>query len=137
MKIARFAEQKEDNRWGWVVVESDDGVVLNRIEWSIVSFASKADADQDLAEHTMAPRDTSGRRIRSKEQLQHLIRAASEACEDCADAYFGGVYWHEPDDAGCNWSISTMGGNDWKGCLECIQLVARELRANYSIAEEG
>ncbi len=68
------------------------------------------------------------------EELQEKIRAeAAKYPDECGDAYFGGVYWHEPDENGCNWSISTMRGRDWSGCLGRLAPFATRLRANFNI----
>ena len=68
------------------------------------------------------------------EDLLELIRAeAAKYPDECNDAYFGGVYWHEPDEIGCNWSISMIRGRDWSGCLERLHQFAIGLRGLYNI----
>ncbi|SCB10092.1 hypothetical protein GA0116996_101613 [Cupriavidus alkaliphilus] len=75
------------------------------------------------------------REIKTADEIRALVQEAADRCEDCADAHFGGVYWHEPDETGCNWSISTMRGTSWKPCFDCVQPAAVELRAKYNLPE--
>jgi hypothetical protein len=67
------------------------------------------------------------------EELQEKIREEAAKYSECGDAYFGGVYWHEPDETGCNWSFSTIRGRDWSGCLDRLGPFAARLRAHYNI----
>jgi hypothetical protein len=74
------------------------------------------------------------RMILMAEELQQLIRdEAAKFPGECKDCYFGGVYWHEPDETGCNWSISTIRGPDWSGCLGRLHGFAMRLRERYNI----
>ena len=54
------------------------------------------------------------REIKSAEEIRALVQEAADECPECAESHFGGVYWHEPDETGCNWSISTIRGTAWK-----------------------
>ena len=127
--------QDEHGRWRWVAGHL--GPASGRIAQGVVTFETKGEAEADFAIQANAPMDKAGRRVLEKEYLQRLIRAAAARCEECEDAYFGGVYWHQRDAAGCNWRVSTIGGADWKGCFDCIQPVAIQLRATFAIADEA
>jgi hypothetical protein len=121
-----------NGRWHW----SDNAPMGKMPSAAVVSFASKAEAQEDLEQHTKGS-FAMGRFVTSKDHIQTMVRAATDACADCKDAHFGGVYWHEIDEMGCNWSISTMQGPDWKGCFDCVQPTALQLRKLYSIPDEG
>jgi hypothetical protein len=73
------------------------------------------------------------RTVARPEELQEKIRDEAAKYTECADAYFGGVYWHEPDETGCNWSVSTIRGRDWSGCLDRLRNFVARLRANYKL----
>jgi hypothetical protein len=73
------------------------------------------------------------RTVVKPEELQEKIRDEAAKYAECGDAYFGGVYWHEPDETGCNWSISAIRGGDWSGCLDRLGRFAAQLRATYNL----
>lgn len=123
-------------RWTWEIAEMDDAISLSRKYWSPVSFESDEDANRDMSEHLAATLDETGRRIRTKDQIQELIRMAAQACPDCDGVYFGGVYRHARDRDGCNWGISTMAGIDWATCYACVNEAAIEIRRAYSVPED-
>jgi len=127
--------QDEHGRWQWIAGHL--GPTGGRIAHGFVTFETKGEAEADFAILAKAPVDKAGRLTLEKDYLQRLIRAAAARCEECDHAYFGGVFWHERDASGCNWSVSTMGGEDWKGCFDCVQPVAIQLRATFAIADEG
>lgn len=137
MRTTEEFVQGENGRWEWVIFAVQDDLTRGKLAISVISFPSRLDAQTDLQQHVTAPLDESGRGIRSKEEIRELIRLAATACDDCNDAYFGGVYWHERDASGCNWSISTINGQDWAGCMDCMRPAATRLRETYNIADEG
>lgn len=73
--------------------------------------------------------------IKSPEEIRALVQEIADKCEACSECYFGGVYWHEPDDSGCNWSISMIQGPTWRECFRCVQEDAIGLRAKYNIPD--
>jgi len=73
------------------------------------------------------------RMVVKPEELQEKIRDEAAKYSECGDAYFGGVYWHEPDETGCNWSISSIRGRDWSGCLDRLGPFAARLRSRYNV----
>jgi len=129
------ALQGDDGRWRWVGAEKNPKGF--RLDAGIVSFESKAEALDDLAAHQVASLDATGRLVLPKEHIQRLIRAAAQPCEACEATYFGRVYWHERDEMGCNWSVSTIQGSNWSACFDALQPTAIQLRQAYSIPDEG
>jgi len=73
------------------------------------------------------------RMMLKKDALEEMIRDEAAKYEECKDCYFGGVYWHEPDETECNWNVSMIRGQDWSGCLGRMQAFATELRERYSV----
>lgn len=137
MNIGTDVIKQEDGRWIWTVMSVNDDAGSGAVGQSILSFSTNEEARLDLDAHFAAPLTGNGRRIRSKEDIQALIRVAASMCKDCTDSYFGGVYWHEPDNTGCNWSVSCISGADWRGCMDCIHAAAVDLREQYNIKDEG
>ncbi len=52
--------------------------------------------------------------------------------EQRGHVYFGGIYWHEPDERGCNWSVSTISGRNWSDSLGRLTPFAEQLRTRYN-----
>lgn len=130
-------EQTTTKRWLWVIHAPHEGISGGRIDTSRISFSDKDDAEIDLQQHLAAAPDESGRLVRSKGELQELVRHATTCCADCRDTYVGGVVWHEADADGCNWNVSTANGDDVPACMECLRPFAVHLRQTYNIPDEG
>lgn len=129
--------QNEAERWEWVIISMENSLMRGKLGVSAISFRERADAELDGQQHLEAEIGEDGRPIRTKAQLQNLIRLAADECPSCVDTVFGGIYWHEPDAMGCNWSVSTIRGDDWSDCFDCLQPAATSLRETYNIAYEG
>lgn len=127
--------REANGEWRWVAGElTGKGGYFSA---GIVAFGTEEEAASDMRIQSAAELDETGRRILPKEHLQSMIRALAAGCDDCEYTYFGGVYWHERDSSGCNWSVSTMSGDDPHGCFDCVRPGAAQLRASFSIAGEG
>ena len=46
------------------------------------------------------------RRIESKETIGKLIVAETIQHADCVNVTWNEVFWHAPDETGCNWGIT-------------------------------
>ena len=130
-------QQESDGRWRWAVAEMGEHGDRWWLATGLVSFESKTEAQEDFDLHQKAVRNNLNRLVLSKDHVQRLVRALAQTCPSCDNTYFGGVYWHEPDEMGCNWSVSTMNGPDFQGCFDEIQAGAISLRQAYSIPDEG
>lgn len=75
------------------------------------------------------------RKIRSKEYLQEKIKEVALTHAECAGVQFGGVYRHEADETGCNWSVSIVSGPEWTDCFVAMEQFLFALRAEYNISE--
>jgi hypothetical protein len=71
--------------------------------------------------------------ISRPEELQELIRDEAAKYAECKDCYFGGVYWHEPDESECNWNMASIRGQDWSGCLDRMLAFVTRLRERYNV----
>jgi hypothetical protein len=121
--------------WRWVI-RRPDRVAPGLIN-AFVCFETKAEAADDFAIHAAGHIDETGRWVLPKAHVQNLVRAIAAPCAECADIHFGGVYWHEPDDDGCNWSVSTLRGlGAYAECMACVQPAAIQLRRRYAIPGE-
>lgn len=75
------------------------------------------------------------RSIKTPDELREFLLTETAKHMDCKDSYFGGIYWHEPDETGCNWQVSTGKGNDWSKCIERILPFVQRLREDYNIPD--
>ena len=75
------------------------------------------------------------RLIRSREELEATIKEEALGHAVCAGVEFGGVYWHEVDETGCNWSISIVSGPEWTDCFVAMEDFIFTLRQTYNIPE--
>ncbi|WP_061941920.1 hypothetical protein [Collimonas pratensis] len=108
MKYGYAVEQNADGRWQWFVIGANEDFASGSFGGSLISFATKEAAETDFHQHATGERDTYGRVIRPKAEIQNLVRTAAEATPECADHEFGEVYWHERDASGCNWDIRVL-----------------------------
>jgi hypothetical protein len=76
------------------------------------------------------------REIKTKSELQDMIREAAELCEDCQDCEFGEIFAQEPDESGCNWNVSAARGEGRLACMTCLQPAATELRKEYNLIDQ-
>ena len=75
------------------------------------------------------------RTIKTPDELRELLIAEAAKHAECKDIYLGGVYWHDPDETGCNWQVSASKGKDWSTCIERILPFTRKLREDYNIPD--
>jgi hypothetical protein len=76
------------------------------------------------------------REIKTKSELQDMIREAAELCEDCQGCEFGEIYSHDPDATGCNWNVSPARGEGRHACMTCLLPAANELRKEYNLTDQ-
>ncbi|HEY9280731.1 MAG TPA: hypothetical protein VIP51_11720 [Eoetvoesiella sp.] len=83
----------------------------------------------------LPPQGAVPRSVTSREFLQKAI--AEEVLEhaECAGVQFGGIYWHEVDETGCNWSVSIISGPEWTDCFIAMEKFIFTLRAQYNIPQ--
>ncbi len=77
------------------------------------------------------------RRILAAEELNQMIRSEMHKYEECAKVSLRSVYWHAPDNTGCNWDVNMWEGDvsDALACKERIVAVVRDLRARFNVPE--
>lgn len=75
----------------------------------------------------------------SIEEINHMIREEMRKHEECANVSLSSIYWHEPDETGCNWDANMWLGSeaDTIACRRCILAAVRELRSRYNIPQPG
>ncbi len=133
--------QGRDGHWRWHVPpqsatgESVDALPTFR---SPLAFRTREEATADIALHASSTRDASGRQVMPKDYLRRLISALALPCDECADVYFGGVYWHRRDADGANWGVAIMNGaGDHDACSACVLAAKEDLRRRFSIVDEA
>jgi hypothetical protein len=75
------------------------------------------------------------RKIIAKTDIEQRIANELAKHQECDDVQVLNVYWHIPDETGCNWDADTWRGDsdDVRACKNCILEAVRELRARYNI----
>ncbi|MBK7675889.1 MAG: hypothetical protein IPJ27_14690 [Candidatus Accumulibacter sp.] len=68
-------------------------------------------------------------------EIRERLITEAEKHVVCKTAYIGGVYWHEPDETGCNWKVSTNDEINRNGCIQRLLPLIRMLREQYNIPE--
>lgn len=123
----------ENGRYRWAFAARDKGE-LNYFAASLVTFETEAQAAKDLAMHGSAGRDESGRLVFPAEHLNMLVGAAAQEVRECDGWRFAPVYWHQPDEHGCNWGVQIISGaGDSRPCVAATQNVAHSLRMRYNL----
>jgi len=77
--------------------------------------------------------------ILSVEEINHMIREEMRKHDACAKVSLSSIYWHEPDETGCNWDADMWKGNetDALACKRSVLGAIRELRSRYNIPNPG
>jgi hypothetical protein len=73
------------------------------------------------------------RRFESKEKIENLIVAEKAKYADCVNTRLLEIYWHEPDETGCNWSATYSNSHDLDSCLSRIGPFIAQLRASINL----
>ena len=76
------------------------------------------------------------REIKTRAELQEMIREAAELCEDCQECEFGEIVPQSADTTGCNWSVSAARGEGRLACMTCLQPAISELRKEYNLIDQ-
>jgi hypothetical protein len=76
------------------------------------------------------------RRIESKETIGKLIVAETIQHADCVNVTWNEVFWHAPDETGCNWGISVANHYEGRACIERMQAFIDHLRATVNLPEK-
>ena len=131
--------RQPDGRWRWHArtPEAADLLATALDGPSMLSFKSTFEAAADVAVHADAERDRTGRLVMTRDYIRRMVSAIAMPCDECADVYFGSVYWHRRDKGGANWGVDIVNGTgDFAGCLECVAIAREALRRLYSIVDE-
>lgn len=75
------------------------------------------------------------REIKTKAELQEMVREAAELCEDCVGCEVGEIVAQAPDAAGCNWDVLPVQGEGRLACTTCLQPAATELRKEFNLTD--
>ena len=131
--------RQSDGRWRWHArtPEAADLLAIELGAPSMLSFKTKFEAAADVAVHADAERDGTGRLVMTRDYIRRMVSAIALPCAECADVYFGSVFWHRRDGDGANWGVDIVNGTgDFDGCLECVAIARADLRRLYSIVDE-
>jgi len=130
--------QMNDGRWQWADFRPNvNGSAV--FATGFVSFATESEAQAELNAHAAAPLDDRNHWVRTKDDLNRLIRAACESHDACENVEFGEVYWHSPDEMGCNWSVNWARGDagEVRACRNATYTTMVNLRTFFNIEDEG
>jgi hypothetical protein len=74
------------------------------------------------------------REIKTGAELRDMILVEARNYPDvCGDSSVGVVLQQEPDETGCDWIVSPVGGPEWKACLKKLEPFVAELRSKYNL----
>jgi hypothetical protein len=105
--------------------------------FSVVSFETESEADDDMNEHFRADQDVTQRLVRTKGEISKLVSAAAQTCSACASNEYAEIYWHSPDRSGCNWDLNYARGEMGSACVEQVGPTIGRIRESYNIPNEG
>ena len=131
--------RQPDGRWRWHArtPEAADLLATPLDAPSMLSFKTQFEAAADVAVHADAERDATGRLVMTRDYIRRMVSAIALPCAECADVYFGSVYWHRRDGHGANWGVDIVNGTgDFGGCLDCVATARDALRRLYAIVDE-
>lgn len=67
-----------------------------------------------------------------RQMIQKQIDASTELDGDCRECRSNEVYWHEPDETGCNWNLHSFTGPP--ECAGVIRGIVAPLRRQFNLA---
>lgn len=75
------------------------------------------------------------RKTITKADVERRIRKEMTKHPECESVTLLEIYWHYPDETGCNWDVNWWGGPPASKqlCIASIAGAARDLRAKYKI----
>lgn len=73
--------------------------------------------------------------VLSADELTDVLNGMLREYEDTEDCEFRGVRWHEPDEDGCNWESTFLGGNVTEYVVEVARHVESRARERYNLAD--
>jgi hypothetical protein len=131
--------RQPDGRWRWHARTPEAAELLATAVGapSMLSFKTTFEAAADVAVHADAERDDTGRLVMTRDYIRRMVSAIALPCAECADVYFGSVFWHPRDASGANWGVDIANGTgDFGGCLDCVAAAREDLRRLYAIVGE-
>ncbi len=63
--------------------------------------------------------------------IQDRISEGKELDGDCRDVKVESVYWHPPDESGCNWNLGLYNGPPT--CRGVVDAIVSDLRRRYNL----
>jgi len=66
-----------------------------------------------------------------KDMIQNRISSCDELDGDCRGVIVTGIYWHEPDETGSNWSVSSL--RNARGCEAVVSTILSEFKQRYNL----
>lgn len=124
-------------RWKWQAVEPEIWPEASVFMYSVVSFETEEEAQDDMNGHFRAEADITRRIVRTKEEISKLVHAAVQSCAACARSEFAPPYWHSRDDSGCNWGLNFANGEMGPECQGEMIPAIKRIRRAYNIPDEG
>ncbi len=75
------------------------------------------------------------RELKSNDELRQIVQdRIDRRTEVDGDHVIVSIYWHEPDENGCNWDHSFHGDSCW---TDAVLAIVAELRSKYNLAKLG
>jgi len=66
-----------------------------------------------------------------KDMIQNRISNSGELDGDCKGVIVTAIYWHEPDETGSNWDVSSL--RNAQGCEAVVSKIVSEFKQRYNL----
>ncbi|MEZ2311075.1 hypothetical protein AB6809_30960 [Paraburkholderia sp. RCC_158] len=131
MEALKIIEQ--DGRYIWVAHPATTNP--GGVGFSPISFSTEDAAKADWDIYLRSPGDGKGRTLRTREQIETLLRVAAETSPECNGASLPSPQWQKEDASGCNWYVDMDTGDPVK-CLKYLESAIIGLQAAYNLIDK-
>lgn len=69
-----------------------------------------------------------------KKMIQDEVSNSDELDGDCKEVVINSIDWHEPDESGSNWDISSLRNST--GCVSLVNAITLKYKKKYNIEDE-
>jgi len=139
MKSEAEVFQVAGGRWNWYDIELGDCTHPGRIDIGLVTFASAAEAEEDLHQHRVAGVTAAGRVVLPRHHLETLALAAFEQYQQCVGAKARPgkprrrpVRAQATDEHGTGWDFALQPKPPCDDCLGQLHSVVVAMRQRYA-----
>ncbi|TCF96469.1 hypothetical protein BZM26_37450 [Paraburkholderia strydomiana] len=131
MQAFKIIEQ--DGRYIWV---AHPGIMNpSGLGFSPIGFSTEDAAKADWEIYLKSPSNGNGRTLRTREQIETLLRVAAEACPECNGVSAPAPQWQKEDASGCNWYVH-IDSDVPDNCSKGLENAIMALKAAYNLIDK-